>query len=108
MTLRVIGCLETKMELPKDVLKTIRSYASDKYEPTPTARLINTLNFEYKEASKLGLVYRPYRLEVTTQDQFTWIDYTHPEPAHLWSVPKRTYVIRDFLDDSWSEYTWWI
>ena len=95
------------MELPQDVIKTIRSYASDKYEPTPTARLIKTLKFEYKEADNVGL-YRPYRLEVATQDHFTWIDYTHPEPIHLWSVPKRTYTISDFLDEWWLDYKWWI
>ena len=76
------------MNLPKDVLKTIRRFASDMYEHTPTAKLVKTLKFEYKDASNIDYRYRPYRLEVTTQDHFSWIDFTHPHLTHIWNVQR--------------------
>ena len=93
-------------ELPKDVLKTIRGYASDKYEPSPTAQLIKTLNFEYKETSNEGSVYHPYRLEVTATDgHFNCIKFTYcPLTAEIWSIPGRWYIISDFLPSYWSLY----
>ena len=90
-------------ELPKDVLKTIRGYASDKYEPSPSARLIKTLNFEYKETPNEGSVYHPYRLEVTpTESHFNYIKFTSPLTAEIWSTPTRWYIISDLLPSYWS------
>ena len=55
-------------KLPNDVIKNIRGYGSDVYEPTPTAELIKTLRFDHKDASEDNGLYLPHRLEVTATD----------------------------------------
>ena len=92
-------------ELPKDVRKNIRDYASDVYKPTPTADLIRTLRFEHKEASDDDGRYLPYRLEVTAMDgHFNCFNDTSYRYSFAVPIPRRNYYITDFLPSYWSDY----
>ena len=86
-------------KLPKDVLNTIRGYASDTYKPSPTAQLIKTLEYEYKPTSNNGGVFRPYRLEVTATD-----GHFNLNKYYISSTPERNYIISDLLPSYWSFY----
>ena len=50
-------------KLPNEVNRLIREYATDKLRPSPTALLINDLQFDYLPVVN-GPVYWPRRLEV--------------------------------------------
>ena len=92
-------------KFPADVISNIKAYACDIYKPTPTAQLIKTLNFEYKQTSHTGGIFRPYRLEENTNDgYFNWMNFTSPLNADIWSIPIRQYIISDLLPSYWSFY----
>ena len=92
-------------ELPKDVRKNIRDYASDLYKPTPTAELIRTLRFEHKEASDDDRRYLPHKLEVNATDgHFNCFTDTSYHYSFAVPIPKRNYYITDFLPSYWSDY----
>ena len=102
-------------KLPADVISNIKAYASDKLPPSPTAKLIKTLQFEYKDTTYDNDIFRPYRLEVTASDgryfgkkfmggllESYW-SIDNPHTMFLVSA-KREYIISDFLPSYWSIY----
>ena len=93
-------------KLPNDVIKNIRGYGSDVYEPTPTAELIKTLRFDHKDTSEDNGLYLPHRLEVTATDgHFNCFNVTAISPIGVAvPIPKRNYYISDLLPSYWSDY----
>ena len=94
--------------LPRDVITNIKAFASDKLPPSPTAKLIKTLQFEYKDTTYDNDIYRPHRLEVTATEgrYFGRKFFNAPNPNNgmfLFSA-KREYIISDFLPSYWSFY----
>ena len=94
-------------KLPADVISNIKAFASDQLPPSPTAKLIKTLQFEYKDTTYDNDIYRPHRLEVTaTEGHFDWLDWSHRVGLRINLVfsATREYIISDFLPSYWSFY----
>ena len=93
--------------LPRDVISNIKAFASDKLPPSPTAKLIKTLQFEYKDTTYDDDIFRPHRLEVTaTEGRFDFLDQSEPAGSRINLVYSETreFIISDFLPSYWSFY----
>ena len=75
-------------ELPSDIKRRIREFASDKLPPTPTCLLVKELDFKYYDTTDAG-IYFPRRLEVRSK---------------LNNTLMRRYWLHDFLPSYWSLY----
>ena len=94
-------------KLPADVITNIKAFASDKLPPTPTAKLIKTLQFEYKDTIYDNDIYRPHRLEVTAAEgRFDFLDQSEPAGSRINLVYSETreLIISNFLPSYWSIY----
>ena len=70
--------------LPRDVISSIKAFASDKHPPNPTAKLINTLDIEYKYLAYDNGIVLPYRPEVTaTEGRFDWLGQSYPPGSRI-------------------------
>ena len=93
--------------LPRDVITNIKAFASDKLPPSPTAKLIKTLQFEYKDTTYDNDIYRPHRLEVTAAEgRFDFLDQSEPAGSRINLVYSETreFIISNFLPSYWSIY----
>ena len=96
------------IRLPRDVLDNIKGYASDKLPPTPTAKLIKTLKFEYKDLDYQNGMNFPHRLVVTaTEGHFDWLDWSEPRGLRIDLVywPTRALIISNFLPNCATGWT---
>ena len=93
--------LATMTGLPRDVIRNIKAFATDKLLPSTTDALIKTLQFKYEDAND-NVNYLPPRLEIrSTEAYFIRRDIPSDEPL---LTTTRMYIISDFLPSYWSFY----
>ena len=69
-------------QLPSEVKKLIREFASDRLLPTPTALLIKQLHFQYQNETERHGIYLPDRLMVTTMSPTRFLDGSYSTIVH--------------------------
>ena len=89
-------------QLPSEVKKLIREFASDRLLPTPTALLIKQLHFQYQNETERHGIYLPDRLMVTTMSPTRFLDGSYSTIVHDDYI--RRYHLADFLPSYWSDY----
>ena len=89
-------------QLPSEVKKLIREFASDRLLPTPTALLIKQLHIQYQNETERHGIYLPDRLMVTTMSPTRFLDGSYSTIAHDDLI--RRYHLVDFLPSYWSDY----
>ena len=86
--------------LPLEILKLIKTYASDRTDPTPTSLLMKELHFNYQAESHEPR-YWPERLVVTIRDHAATTTFA---PSSNGTHYSRRYFLYDFLPSYWSDY----
>ena len=98
--------------LPNEITKRIKSYASDKYQPTETANIIKDLQISYREYNYstddvyyTSDKYQPLRLVVTVNPPHRFCD-RYPLGRAFWRQTdhQRVYYIGSFGPSYWSVY----